>query len=116
MSIDRHRMAFLTWIVIYPLVTGLLALSDPILSGLAMPLKTFVLTAILVPVMAYLVMPVVTARLASWLHRPVDRDDGQASTVNPLPEPTSVETTKPAANQIFPGFRPDADLPILSKR
>jgi antibiotic biosynthesis monooxygenase (ABM) superfamily enzyme len=67
MGTNRHRTALLTWAVVYPLVTGLLAVLDPFIGSLAMPIRTLVLTAIMVPVMVYLAMPIVTSRLADWM-------------------------------------------------
>ena len=62
-----HKLAFLTWAVVYPLITGLLLVLEPMLDGLPVYLRTLLLTAILVPVMVYLAMPFATRRLASWL-------------------------------------------------
>ena len=64
---NRHKLALLTWAVVYPLITGLLVILEPWLSGLALPLRTLLLTAILVPAMVYLAMPFATARLKGWL-------------------------------------------------
>ena len=63
----RHKLALLTWAVVYPLITGLLVVLEPWLTGLALPLRTLLLTAILVPAMVYLAMPLATARLEGWL-------------------------------------------------
>ena len=65
---SRHRMAFVTWAAIYPLITLILALLGPWLLTLPLPLRTLVLTAVLVPAMTYLVMPWVTRRLRPWLY------------------------------------------------
>lgn len=64
----KARMAILTWAVVYPLITGLLAVLDPVLTGLPMPLRTLVLSAIMVPIMVYLAMPAATSRLSNWLN------------------------------------------------
>ena len=70
---NRHRMALLTWAIVYPLITVLVATLDPVVGALPMPLRTLVLTAIMVPVMVYLAMPAATGRFATWLH---DRTQG----------------------------------------
>ena len=69
---NRHKLALLTWGVVYPMITGLLLVLEPLVGGLAMPLRTLVLTAIMVPAMVYLAMPFATTRLDTWLasHRP----------------------------------------------
>ena len=59
---SRARGALLTWIAIWPLITGLLLIGDPLLAALPLPLRTLVLTAILVPLMSFVVMP----RLTRW--------------------------------------------------
>ena len=58
----RARGALLTWIAIWPLITGLLLIGDPLLATLPLPIRTLVLTAILVPLMSFVVMP----RLTRW--------------------------------------------------
>ena len=58
----RARGALLTWIAIWPLITGLLLIGDPLLAALPLPIRTLVLTAILVPLMSFVVMP----RLTRW--------------------------------------------------
>lgn len=64
---DRHRMALLTWLVVYPLITVLIALLEPLLGALPLPLRTLVLTGIMVPAMVYVAMPFAMARFAAWL-------------------------------------------------
>jgi len=67
MTPNRHKLALLTWVVVYPMITLLLAVLDPLLRDLAMPLRTLVLTGVMVPGLVYLIMPVATARLKPWL-------------------------------------------------
>ena len=68
-QILRHRTArsaLLTWIAIWPLITALLILGDPLLAALPLPLRTLLLTGVLVPLMSFVVMPRLT-RLADAL-------------------------------------------------
>ncbi len=67
MTPNRHKLALLTWLIVYPLITLLIALLEPLLGGLALPLRTGVLTAIMVPALVYLAMPYATRRLRGWL-------------------------------------------------
>ncbi|MEM8794565.1 MAG: hypothetical protein AAGE61_03275, partial [Pseudomonadota bacterium] len=60
---SKTRMAFLTWIVVYPLITVLIMILEPVLAHLALPVRTLILTGIMVPVMVYFAMPFATARL-----------------------------------------------------
>ena len=63
----RFRTALLSWAAVWPLITLLLFLGDPLLAGLALPIKTLLVTALLVPLMNFLVMPLLTRRFADWL-------------------------------------------------
>ncbi|AXG70527.1 hypothetical protein KORDIASMS9_02767 [Kordia sp. SMS9] len=64
---SKHRLAFLTWIVIYPLITIILFLFKEELIALPLIARTFVLTVVLVTAMQYLIMPFLTRKLAYWL-------------------------------------------------
>ena len=65
----RDRTALLTWAVVYPLVTTLLAALEPLFTALelALPLRTLALTLIMVPLLVYLGMPWATRIAAGWL-------------------------------------------------
>lgn len=58
----------LVWLIVWPLVTGLLELLGLFASGLALSIKTLILTAILVPLISLLLAPVMQ-RLATHLVR-----------------------------------------------
>lgn len=60
-------MALLTWAIVYPMITILLVALDPWLHNVVVPLRTLILTAILVPAMVYFAMPFATTRLQHWL-------------------------------------------------
>lgn len=64
--LSRHQTALLTWAVAYPLITSLLLVLEPLVGGLALPLRTFVLTALMVPVMVYWAVP---AAIRGWTTR-----------------------------------------------
>lgn len=64
----HYKMALLTWLGIFPLITGLLALLGPWLNSIPLVLRTFILTALLVPLMTYVVMPWLTKRFKGWLY------------------------------------------------
>jgi uncharacterized protein len=64
----RYRIAILTWIGIYPALTFTLWLFGLLgLANLPLPLRTLVLTAVLVPAMVYGLMPTLTRLFARWL-------------------------------------------------
>lgn len=63
----RYKVAVITWLAIYPALTITLALLGPALMPLPLYLRTLVVTAILVPIMVYALVPGVQRLLAGWL-------------------------------------------------
>ena len=63
----RHKVALLTWIGIYPVITVLLAFLGPRIAPWPLVARTFVLTASAIPLMTWLVMPTVTRLAKPWL-------------------------------------------------
>ncbi|MEM7569191.1 MAG: hypothetical protein AAF337_05290 [Pseudomonadota bacterium] len=63
----KLRSALLTWAVVYPLITGLLLLLEPFVSGFALPLRTLILSSIMVPLMVYVAMPAARNLAGPWL-------------------------------------------------
>ena len=66
----RRKMALVTWLAVYPLITGIFWLLGPVLIQLPLPLRTLVLTAIMVPAMFLVVMPAMTRLFRRWLYPP----------------------------------------------
>jgi antibiotic biosynthesis monooxygenase (ABM) superfamily enzyme len=62
-----YKMALLTWITIFPLITLVVLALDPVLTRLALVLRLAVTTAVTVPLMTWVVMPRVTRALRTWL-------------------------------------------------
>jgi antibiotic biosynthesis monooxygenase (ABM) superfamily enzyme len=67
-------MAVVIWLAIYPTITFLLWLAGPSMASWALPLRTLSITAVLVPLMVFLLIPAIQRLLAPWLrpHRPID--------------------------------------------
>lgn len=64
----KWKMAVLVWIAIYPTITLLLALLGDQFALIApLPLRTFVLTIIVVPLMVFSIMPAMQRLLSNWL-------------------------------------------------
>jgi uncharacterized protein len=63
-----YKMALITWITIFPLITLVVVVLDPLLEELALVSSLAVTTAITVPIMTWLVMPRVTRLLRGWLY------------------------------------------------
>jgi uncharacterized protein len=65
-----YKMALLTWITIFPLITGIVAVLGPTLTRIPLVPRTAITTAIAVPVMTWILMPRVTLLLRHWLFPP----------------------------------------------
>ncbi|MEU6584776.1 hypothetical protein [Nocardia sp. NPDC046763] len=67
-----HRRALITWMAVYPTITIALALLGPEMASLPVFVRTLVLTAIVVPTSAYVLIPMLMKanhHLTLWLHR-----------------------------------------------
>jgi hypothetical protein len=63
-----YKMALLTWITIFPLITLVVIALDPLLEKLDLVPRLADTTAVTVPIMTWLVMPRITRLLRSWLY------------------------------------------------
>ena len=63
----KYKLFLLTWLAIYPLITVILFLFGKYLSLLPFPLRTLLLTGVLVYLMTYWVMPNLTKLFQGWL-------------------------------------------------
>jgi antibiotic biosynthesis monooxygenase (ABM) superfamily enzyme len=72
----RFRLALATWLSLYPLLTAVLWVLQEPLAELPLPVRTLLLTAGLVPVMVYGLVP----RVLGWLdaHVPARSDTSAA--------------------------------------
>ncbi|XGW00426.1 MAG: antibiotic biosynthesis monooxygenase [Leptolyngbya sp. BL-A-14] len=90
----RYKMAIVTWLAVFPLITAISTLLQEPLSSLPIVFRAIVVTGIAVPTMTYLLMPQVTRLFAWWLYPipldlPAEQIDGtplalEASTAKPL--------------------------------
>jgi hypothetical protein len=64
----RYKMAIVTWLAIFPLITLLSYAAQPLTDGLPIAARTLAFTLVLVPLMTYLVMPRMTRLFARWLY------------------------------------------------
>jgi uncharacterized protein len=62
------KMALLTWITIFPLITAIVAITGPLLEKLPLAVRLGITTGIAVPLMTWVVMPRVTRLLRGWLY------------------------------------------------
>ncbi|MBE9048070.1 hypothetical protein IQ255_27360 [Pleurocapsales cyanobacterium LEGE 10410] len=64
---SRYKLFFLTWLAIYPLITVILHFFGKYLILLPLPLRTLILTGVLVYLMTYWVMPKLMKIFHNWL-------------------------------------------------
>jgi antibiotic biosynthesis monooxygenase (ABM) superfamily enzyme len=63
-----YKMALVTWITIFPLITLVVVVLGPLLKDLDLVPSLAITTAVTVPIMTWLVMPRVTRLLRGWLY------------------------------------------------
>jgi antibiotic biosynthesis monooxygenase (ABM) superfamily enzyme len=60
-------MALLTWAAAFPLLTAVNVLFGPQLAALPLPIRTFLLTGMLVSLLTFVIMPRLSEWCARWL-------------------------------------------------
>ncbi|MEU4117937.1 hypothetical protein AB0F71_26030 [Kitasatospora sp. NPDC028055] len=68
-----HRRALLTWLAVYPTITTAFLVLGPHLGSLPVPLRTLVMTALVVPVVVYALMPLLLKAETRLAHRHTGR-------------------------------------------
>jgi antibiotic biosynthesis monooxygenase (ABM) superfamily enzyme len=63
-----YKMALLTWLTIFPLITGVVVVLGPLLNGIALVPRLGITTALTVSLMTWVAMPRVTMALRGWLY------------------------------------------------
>ncbi|RAG86166.1 hypothetical protein DN069_08220 [Streptacidiphilus pinicola] len=64
-----HRRALLTWLAVYPTITGAFLLFGPFTAHLPMAVRTLVMTGLVVPVVVYVLMPALLRAEARLMRR-----------------------------------------------
>jgi antibiotic biosynthesis monooxygenase (ABM) superfamily enzyme len=67
-SPPRYKMVVVTWLGVFPIVTGIFAVFGQWLNLLPTLVRTLVFTAVMVTLMTYVVMPRMTRLFAFWLY------------------------------------------------
>jgi len=65
----KYKVAVVTWLAIFPAITLALAIGEPLLKGAPLVVRTLVLTAVLVPLMVFVLVPLLQHVLRGWLLR-----------------------------------------------
>jgi antibiotic biosynthesis monooxygenase (ABM) superfamily enzyme len=76
-------MALLTWVTIFPLITLVVVVLGPLLKGLDLVPSLALTTAVTVPIMTWLAMPLVTRVLRRWLHPDRERRERRSRRMEP---------------------------------
>ena len=63
----KWKFAVIVWIAIYPAITLLTYLIGDKINYLPLPLKTLIMTGILVPLMVFVLLPLLRKILGHWL-------------------------------------------------
>jgi antibiotic biosynthesis monooxygenase (ABM) superfamily enzyme len=65
----RHKLALLTWVGAYSVITLVLALLGPTMASWPLALRTLLLSVIMVVSLTWVVIPVLTRVFRGWLVR-----------------------------------------------
>ena len=65
----KWKFAIMVWLAIYPTITLVTFLIGDYIKNLPLPLKTLLLTGILVPTMVFILLPFLRKILANWLNK-----------------------------------------------
>lgn len=65
----KWKFAIMVWLAIYPSITVVQILLGDILKNLPLALRTLILTGILVPLMVFILLPLLRKILAKWLEK-----------------------------------------------
>lgn len=67
-SLPRWKMALVSWLAIFPLITAFRLVLSPVLAGMSVWLQSLLLTALLTPTMTWIVMPAMTRLFRRFLY------------------------------------------------
>lgn len=73
-SPPRWKTSVLVWLGIYPALTLVLWLVGPTIRDWPLPVRTLLMTAVLVPLMVYVLLPGLNRLLAPWTRPGVGSD------------------------------------------
>lgn len=66
----RYKLALLTWAGAYAVITAILALLGPAMESWPLPLRTLLLSTLMVGALTWLVIPSLTRLFRTWLTQP----------------------------------------------
>jgi antibiotic biosynthesis monooxygenase (ABM) superfamily enzyme len=63
----RYKLAVITWLGVYPTLTATLALLGPMMETWPLPLRTLLVTLLLVPLLVFAIFPLLNRAFRGWL-------------------------------------------------
>lgn len=66
----RYKQAVIIWLAVYPALTLTLAVLGPMMETWPLPLRTLLVTLLMVPLVVYVLVPVLNRVFRTWLSRP----------------------------------------------
>lgn len=64
----RYKMTLVSWLALYPAVTLIFLAFEPWLVHIPLPLRTLLVTVVVIVLMSYVLMPLMTRLFAFWLY------------------------------------------------
>jgi antibiotic biosynthesis monooxygenase (ABM) superfamily enzyme len=65
----KWKFAVMVWLAIYPTITFVSYLIGDVIKDWPLPLKTLLMTGILVPTMVFILLPILRKLLTNWLNK-----------------------------------------------
>ena len=65
----KWKFAVMVWLAIYPTITFVSYLIGDVIKEWHLPLKTLLMTGILVPTMVFVLLPILRKLLTNWLNK-----------------------------------------------
>lgn len=65
----KWKFAVMVWLAIYPTITLVTFLIGDYIKNLPLPLKTLIMTGILVPLMVFVLLPILRKLMGNWLNK-----------------------------------------------
>jgi uncharacterized protein len=63
----RWKQAVITWLAVYPALTVTLAALGPFMETWPLPLRTLLVTLLLVPIVVYVIVPLLNRVFRGWM-------------------------------------------------
>lgn len=65
----KWKFAIMVWLAIYPAITLLSYLIGDHIKNFPLPIKTLIMTGILVPLMVFVLLPILRKLMSNWLNK-----------------------------------------------